>query len=70
MDPNAVVIGGSAVLAATAIGGLATLQSAIGIGTLASFGGYGSMLAFGMCPPPFCRVGTLLIKQSKYHLLG
>ena len=58
MDPNAVVIGGSAVLAATAIGGLATLQSAIGIGTLASFGGYGGMLAFGMCPPPFCRVGT------------
>ena len=52
-------IGGSAVLAAAAVGGLGTLQTVIGIGGVAAAGGYGGLVAMGVCPPPFCRVGTM-----------
>ena len=58
VDPNAVVIAGSAVLAATAIGGIGIGQSLFGVGAITTLGAAG-MVAMGMCPPPFCEVDTM-----------
>ena len=61
VDPNAVVVGGRALVAASALGavGVTSIQS-IGVGLfgVAAFGG-GAMMASGTCPPLFCRVRTL-----------
>lgn len=55
VDPNAVVIGGTAVLAAAAIGGLGSLLPAVfGLGTVALAGG--GIVANGMCPIGSCNV--------------
>ena len=57
VDPNAVIVGGTAVLAATAGGGLAYLISAaLGIGGLSLAGG--STVANGMCPVGTCNVSN------------
>lgn len=53
VDPNAVVIGGTAVLAAAAFGGVGLLQSLVGLGAIGAVG-TGSLVAMGVCPPPFC----------------
>ena len=58
VDPNAVVVGGSAVLAATAIAAVGSLSSlfpvVFGLGTVALAGG--GLVANGMCPIGFCNV--------------
>ena len=56
VDPNAVVIGGTAILAATAIVGTASLIPAyLGFGALALAGG-GATVANGLCFVGFCNV--------------
>ena len=56
VDPNAVVVGGTAVLAASAFGALGALQGLFFLGSLTTVG-TGATLALGMCPGPlFCRV--------------
>ena len=60
VDPNSVIIGGGAVLAATAVGGLSfssVLAPVLGIGAVAAAGG-GLALTRGQCPARRpCRVG-------------
>ena len=56
VDPNAVIVGGTAVLAATAIASVGSLiPQAIGIGGLVLAGG-GLTVANGMCPIGSCNV--------------
>ena len=61
VDPNAVVIGGSAILA-SAIGGLGVIQSVITVGAITTVGAGGMAVAMGVCPPPFCQVCMHFIK--------
>ena len=72
VDPNSVVVGGSAILAATAISGLGSsggilgpvgLAGAVGLGGLGTAGAAGAamMMMDGMdtmCPPGMCQVGN------------
>ena len=60
MDPNAVVIGGTALAAASAIGGVSLLSpQVLGVGLLGltTLGG-SALMATGVCPPGFCQVRT------------
>ena len=55
------VVGGTAFVAASAIGavGVTSLQSiGVGLFSLATLGG-GALMASATCPPLFCRVSTL-----------
>ena len=55
VDPNAVVVGGTALAAAATISGLTLLQGALPVGLgLAVIGGV--TVAEGQCPPLSCRV--------------
>ena len=64
VDPNAVVIGGSAVLAAAAFGGLGLLQSVVGLGAVGAVG-TGGLVAMGVCPPPYCTTVCVLINCAQ-----
>eukprot|EP00090_Calanus_glacialis_P043693 TRINITY_DN77410_c0_g1_i1.p1 TRINITY_DN77410_c0_g1~~TRINITY_DN77410_c0_g1_i1.p1 ORF type:complete len:204 (-),score=31.04 TRINITY_DN77410_c0_g1_i1:27-575(-) len=54
VDPNNVVVGGSAVLAAAAVGGISSLAMVFGIGTVALAGA--GTVANGLCPIWSCNV--------------
>ena len=55
MDPNAVIIGGTAIAAATALGGIGTIPALAGLTGMAALG-FGTMAASGPCPPGSCQV--------------
>ena len=55
MDPNAVIIGGTAIAAATALGGIGTIPTLAGLTGMAALG-FGTMAASGQCPPGSCQV--------------
>ena len=56
VDPNAIVIGGTAVLAATATAPTGLAVIALGLGGVGLVGA--GAMANGMCPPTMCRVRT------------
>ena len=58
------VIGGTAVLAAAAFGGLGLLQSVVGLGAVGAVG-YGGLVNMGVCPPPYCTTVCILINCAK-----
>ena len=58
VDPNAVVVGGTALVASAAIGAVSAISiQSVGVGLfgLAALGG-GSLVGSGSCPPLYCRV--------------
>ena len=66
VEPNSVVVGGSAVLAAAAVGGISSLAMVFGIGTLALAGG--GTVANGLCPIWSCNVSKLCVSlKSSPH---
>ena len=54
VDPNSMAVGGSLLLAASAIGGIGTLLPVLGAGGLA-VASVGGLMANSFCPPLMCR---------------
>ena len=60
VDPNAIIGGGVAAAAATAVAGSALVSPALGVGGLgaaAAVGGAMTMMMMPPCQAPLCRVG-------------